>query len=482
MSGYCPNTPESLAAPGILLVDDEADWLASMTLLLEFSAGLSDVRACQDSRQVMDILDAGGIGLVLLDLTMPHVSGTELLAAIAERHPDVCCIVLSGMNQLATAVECMRLGAYDYYVKTDDESRIVGGIARAMHMLELRAENREVASRLVSGQLRQPEAFAAIHTRSAAMHAIFAYIEAVARSPRPLLVTGESGVGKESLVRAAHELSGRRGPLVALNVAGLDDAVFADTLFGHVRGAFTGADAPRRGLVEEAAEGTLFLDEIGDLSIASQVKLLRLLQEGEYYPLGSDQPRRLCARVIAATHADLAVSEREGRFRRDLFFRLRTHHVAVPPLRERPEDIAPLLDHFLGEAAAAMAKRKPTPPPELAALLGTYPFPGNVRELAAMVYDAVSLHTGRMLSMDAFKRHIGTPEAATAVAAAVADGDNPFANLATLPSFAQAERLLLDEAMARSGGRQTLAARMLGVTQSALSKRLKAQRRDDDAS
>ena len=471
MTTACPP-----AAPGILLVDDEPDWLASMTLLLEVSAGLDNVRTCSDSRQVLDILGEGGVGLVLLDLTMLHLSGTELLAAIAERHPDVICIVLSGMNQLATAVECMKLGAYDYYVKTDDEERILGGILRAVHMLELREENREVASRVVSGQLRHPEAFAAIRTQSPAMRAVFAYIEAVAQSPRPLLVTGESGVGKESLVRAAHELSGRSGPLVACNVAGLDDGVFADTLFGHVRGAFTGADAPRRGLVEEAAGGTLFLDEIGDLSVACQVKLLRLLQEGEYYPLGSDHPRRLCARVIAATHADLAAREREGLFRRDLYFRLRTHHVVVPPLRERPEDIAVLLDHFLDEAATAMGKRKPTPPPELAALLATYAFPGNIRELAAMVYDAVSLHTGRMLSMESFKRHIGAPETAPAAA----PDDNPFTGLPALPNFAQAEKLLLTEAMARSGGRQTLAARLLGVTQSALSKRLKALRENDD--
>jgi DNA-binding NtrC family response regulator len=467
----CPS-----AAPGILLVDDEPDWLESMALLLEVSAGLEGVRTCQDSRQVMDILDAGGIGLVLLDLTMPHLSGTDLLAAITERHPEVASIVVSGLNQLATAVACMKLGAYDYFVKTDDEARMVGGILRAVHMLELREENREVASRLVSGELRHPEAFAAIRTKSPAMHALFAYIEAVAGSPRPLLVTGESGVGKENLVRAAHALSGRGGPLVACNVAGLDDAVFTDTLFGHVRGAYTGADAPRRGLVEEAAGGTLFLDEIGDLAIASQVKLLRLLQEGEYYPLGSDQPRRLCARVIAATHADLAARERDGAFRRDLYYRLRTHHVAVPPLRERPEDIEPLLDHFLAEAAAAMGKRKPTPPPELVPLLAGYPFPGNVRELAAMVYDAVSLHAGRMLSMESFKRRIGAPEATIT---ALAD-DNPFAGLPALPSFAQAEKLLLAEALARSGGRQTLAARLLGVTQSALSKRLKALRQGDD--
>jgi len=467
------NQQTSFPSFAILLVDDEPDWLTSMALTLELSAGITNIRQCQNGREALELLDAGGIGLVLLDLTMPGLSGEELLPLIAERHPQVLCIVLSGQNQLSAAVACMKLGAYDYYVKTDDEERILGGVLRAVRLLELQEENHEVSSRLVSGELRHPEAFAGICTRSRAMYAIFSYLEAVAKSPRPLLVTGESGVGKEDLVRAAHVLSGRSGPLIAVNVAGLDDAVFTDTLFGHVRGAFTGAEAPRRGMVEEAAAGTLFLDEIGDLSVPSQVKLLRLLQEGEYYPLGSDQPRRLRARVIAATHADLVSKEKDGLFRRDLYYRLRMHHVQVPPLRERPEDIGPLLDCFLEEAAVALGKVRPTPPPELPVLLASYSFPGNVRELQAMVYDAVSLHQGRMLSMETFKRHIGAGDAAV-----VTPQENPFTCLKWLPTFAQAEDLLLVEAMARSGGKQTLASRLLGVSQSALSKRLKALRQN----
>ncbi|MCA1985180.1 MAG: sigma 54-interacting transcriptional regulator, partial [Desulfovibrio sp.] len=272
--------------------------------------------------------------------------------------------------------------------------------------------------------------------------------------------------------RAAHALSGRQGRFVAVNVAGLDDAMFADTLFGHVRGAFTGAEAARKGMVEEAAGGTLFLDEIGDLSPASQVKLLRLLQEGEYYPLGSDQPRRLRARVIVATHHNLAESEAAGRFRRDLFYRLRTHQVHIPALRERKEDIAPLLRHFLAEAAADMGKPTPTPPRELAGCLAAYAFPGNIRELRAMVYDAVSLHRGRVLSMGSFLEAMGVhptakPEAACAPAV------NPFHHCDRLPSIAEAAGLLVEEAMARAGGNQTMAARLLGISQPALSKRLR---------
>jgi DNA-binding NtrC family response regulator len=454
---------------GILLVDDEPAWLRSLSLTLESSAGFTNLFSCQDSRDVPAILERGGIGLVLLDLTMPGLSGEELLVRIAERHPEVACIIISGVSQLDTAVRCMKLGAFDYYVKTDEEDRIVGGVVRAVRMLELRAENRAVTSRLVSGGPSHPEAFAGIVTCSRAMQSVFAYLEAVAPSSQPLLVTGESGVGKESAVQAAHAISGRTGRLVAVNVAGLDDTVFADTLFGHIRGAYTGADTPRKGMIEEAAGGTLFLDEIGDLSLASQVKLLRLLQENEYYPLGSDQPKRLRARVIVATNRDLAAEEAAGRFRRDLYYRLRTHHAHIPPLRERKEDIAPLLDHFLAEAAAAMGKPKPRPPRELVPCLATYAFPGNMRELRAMVFDAVSLHQGRMLSMAAFLDAM----ARTGPCPAAPPPVNPFAPFERLPTFAEAAACLVTEAMSRSGGNQTLAARLLGISQPALSKRLK---------
>jgi DNA-binding NtrC family response regulator len=229
-------------------------------------------------------------------------------------------------------------------------------------------------------------------------------------------------------------------------------------------------------MVEEATDGTLFLDEIGDLSISSQTKLLRLLQEGEYFPLGSDRPKRLRARVIVATHQDLTAREAAGMFRRDLFYRLRTHSVHIPPLRERKGDITLLLNHFLDEAARSLGKKKPTPPRELAQLLAAYHFPGNVRELRAMVYDAVSLHKERVLSMESFVRAVSArgvpppllPETALS---------NPFAHLDRLPTFPEVIELLIDEALHRTAGNQTIAARLLGVSQPALSKRLKGSRK-----
>ena len=347
----------------VLLVDDEPAWLGSLALTLESCGGISNILTCSDSRRVMEILDKGQVGLVLLDLTMPHLSGEQLLEQIAECHPEITAIVISGLNQVESAVRCMKLGAFDYCIKTDEEDRIVGAVLRAIRMVEMRREYQEMSSRLVSRELRHPEAFAGIVTGDRSMLDIFSYVEAVAKSPQPLLITGESGVGKELIARAAHSLSGCRGKLVTVNVAGLDDTVFSDTLFGHLRGAFTGAEQSRRGMVEEAGDGTLFLDEIGDLSIPSQVKLLRLLQEGEYFPLGSDVPKRLKARVVVATHQNLLEKEQAGTFRRDLYYRLRTHHVQLPPLRERRGDIPLLLDHFLAEAAHTLGRKKPTPPP-----------------------------------------------------------------------------------------------------------------------
>ena len=457
----------------VLLVDDEPAWLGSLALPLESCAGISNIRTCSDSRQVMAILDEMSVGLVLLDLTMPHLSGQELLEQIAERHPEITVIVVSGLNQVETAVRCMKLGAFDYCIKTDEEDRIVGAVLRAVRMVEMRREYQELASRLVSRELRHPEAFSGIVTADRFMLDIFSYVEAVAKSPQPLLITGESGVGKELIARAAHTLSGCRGKLVTVNVAGLDDAVFSDTLFGHLRGAFTGAEQTRRGMVEEAVDGTLFLDEIGDLSIPSQVKLLRLLQEGEYFPLGSDLPKRLKARVIVATHQNLLEKEHGGTFRRDLYYRLRTHHVQLPPLREQRGDMPLLLDHFLEEAARALGRKKPTPPRELAQYLAAYCFPGNVRELKAMVYDAVSVHRDRILSMDSFVNTIERLQPACPPTRPGAPRQNPFSGFAELPTFTDAAAFLVMEALERAGGNQTLAARLLGISQPALSKRLK---------
>ncbi len=465
-------------AKPILLVDDERPWLRSLALMLERKGGFGNLLLCDDGREVMDILSQREISLVLLDLTMPHQSGQELLTQIAEEHPGLPVIILTGLNQLETAVKCMQLGAYDFFVKTTEEERLVAGIRRALQMQELEGENRQLKKPFLGVGLQKPEAFSPLITCSGKMQSIFQYLEAVAPSGHPILITGESGVGKELVARAIHALSRPGAPCVAVNTAGLDDQVFSDTLFGHVRGAYTGADQSRAGMIEQAAGGTFCLDEIGDLKLPSQVKLLRLLQEREYYPLGSDRPKRVNARLIFSTNRDLPSLMQAGEFRRDLYYRLCAHQVHIPPLRQRPEDIPLLFDHFLAEIAAEQGKPRPTPPPELYLLLANYDFPGNIRELRAMVVDAVSLHRGKKLSMDSFRQAMQrsiAPPASTARAGAV-DFSAILPSLHRLPHLRDVPQALISEALRRSQGNQRLAASLLGISQPAIHKRLKGQK------
>ncbi len=455
---------------GILLVDDEPGFLRSLSVALERRSGINHIYQTNDSREVMGIIEKEPIALVLLDLNMPYISGTDLLRQIVEKHPEIGVIVISGMNQIEVAVDCIRFGAYDYFVKTTEESRLLEGIVRAIEKLEMQHENQAMRKRFLTDTLEHPQAFSQIITQNKKMRSIFQYLESIASSRQPVMITGESGVGKEQIAKAVHALSHRSGDLVSVNVAGIDDNVFADTLFGHRRGAFTGADRKRIGMVEAAADGTLFLDEIGDLSLASQVKLLRLLQEGDYYPLGSDRPKRSRARVIVATHQDLYRKVEEGSFRNDLYYRLCIHHVEIPALRERKDDVHLLFDHFLSKASDELEKTKPTYPKELPVLLSNYHFPGNIRELQALVYDAVSRHKSRMLSMDVFRRVINNPSVPTEPVDSFPEIFSPDKPLPTLQEMSE---LLVTCAMERAEGNQSLACKMLGISQPALSKRLK---------
>lgn len=465
--------PERLSPSSpLLLVDDEKSWLHSLAATLEFSAGFNHTLLCHDSREVLDLLAGREVSVILLDLTMPHLSGEELLLLIAQRHPEIPVIVISGMNQIETAVRCMKLGAFDYFVKTEEKERLLAGIRRALAVLELRRENRQLKAGLLDGDLEKPQAFAGIVAADPRMKSLLRYAEAIAVSPEPVLITGESGTGKELVAKALHQLCCPEAPWVAVNVAGLDDNVFSDTLFGHARGAFTGADQVRRGLIEQAAGGILFLDEIGDLSLASQVKLLRLLQEGEYYPLGSDLPKTVDVRIVVATNQDLEASKARGEFRNDLYYRLRIHRLHIPPLRERPDDIPLLLESFLDQAAASLGKKKPTAPKELPSLLASHPFPGNIRELRAMVYDAVSTHPGGVLSMEPFKKTIGLQAREKEESATAATPSSDIVFPEQLPSLNEVGRSLVAEAMRRAKGNQGVAAGLLGISRQALNKRI----------
>ena len=465
----------------VLLVDDEPQLLRSASLLLR-SSGIRNVITLSDSRKVLPLVGEYEIGVLVLDLTMPRLSGLELLEQIASRHPDIPVIIMTASNDIETAIECMRKGALDYLVKPVEKNRLISAVKRVLEIRNLRDEVFTLKEQLLSEHLHFPEAFAAIVTRDSVMHSIFKYVEAIANTSQSVLITGETGTGKELIARAIHELSGRGGEFIAENVAGLDDTMFSDTLFGHRKGAFTGADHPRLGLIAQAAEGTLFLDEIGDLKASSQLKLLRLLQEQCFYPLGADQPKQSSARIVVATNRDIQQCVERGDFRKDLYYRLRAHHIRIPPLRERKYDIPLLIQHFINKAALTLGKHPPTYPPELERLMKNYHFPGNVRELEAILFDAVTRHKGGTLSIQSIRDSVGLEISLEEKQTLNKTGTEVMIELFSkrLPTLKEMEHYLIVEALRRADGNQRIAAEMLGLTRQALNKRLLRGRKKVD--
>jgi DNA-binding NtrC family response regulator len=463
--------------PPLFLVDDDETALALYRTVLEYH-GERNLVLFRDGGEVSAHLARTGCSLLLLDLHMPGVSGRQVLEDIRREHPQVPVVVVTADDAVETAVECMKLGAFDYLTKPVEKNRLWAVVRHALELTELQQEVGRISSRFMSDRLGHPEAFENIVTNSDSMKAIFRYVEAIAASPRPVLLTGESGTGKELVARAIHALSEREGSFVAVNAASLDDTMFSDTLFGHVRGAYTGAEGERRGLVEAASGGTLFLDEIGDLQSGSQVRLLRLLQEEEYYPLGCDQIRKASARIIAATNADLQQRQAQGAFRKDLYFRLMAHHIEIPPLRERFEDLPLLVERFLEQAAEALDRKKPSVPKELYALLETHGFPGNVRELQSMIFDAVGRQRGNVLPLAMFKEYMEKLRGERGAPRTVSSSGQPHISYTgVFPTLRETEEFFVREALRRSKGNQSLAAQLLGINQSTLSRRLKAERR-----
>lgn len=463
----------------VLLVDDEEQFLLSAELTLSAN-GINNIITLSDSREVMKALDEQEFSLVVLDINMPHISGLELLPLIVEKYPEIPVVIITALNDVENAVYCIKEGAFNYILKPVDNTRLVTTIRGGLDIREIRNENVRLKKYLLKDELEHPDLFGHIITRSSKMRSIFKYIEAIARTRLPVLITGDTGVGKELIAKAIHDVSQREGELVPVNVAGVDDHLFSDTLFGHKKGAFTGAETERKGLIEQAQKGTLFLDEIGDLSIESQVKLLRLLQDGKYYPLGSDMAKLSDARIICATHRDIEKMKESNEFRKDLYYRLQAHHIHIPPLKERKKDIPLLVDHFLEKAAKELGKKRPTPPKELYTLLSNYPFPGNIREMEGIIFDAVSMHKSGILSLDSIKEKIfphqnGKQNESTPLTNYESEEKISFAD--DFPTLKEAEDLVINEALKRADGNQTIAARMLGMSRRALNNRL--QRRND---
>lgn len=449
--------------PAILVVDDDAAFLRGVGRVLRMD-GYEGVTLCEDPRKVAALLERQGFGTVLLDLNMPGVSGEELLGHILRQAPRTAVVMITATNDADTAIRCVKAGAYDYLVKPVDSDRLSQTVRGALRHHGVVAVDDTGQQGARESCLRRAEVFSGIVTQSPAMLTLFNYIESVAPSMESVLIQGETGTGKGLLSKAIHDASGRSGPLVSVNVAGLDAEAFSDTLFGHRKGAFTGAGTARDGLIETAAGGTLFLDEIGCMQRDIQIKLLRLLEEREYFPLGSDTPRKSTCRVVAATAVDLRQAIRSGAFRSDLYYRLHTYLAHIPPLRERVGDIPLLLDRFLGDAAASLSKPKPTVPPELFAHLAGYGFPGNVRELRAMAFEAVSAHSHGVLSMRTFLARIDWAIAADRGTEDACGSAAPVTFGVELPTLDETARLLMDEALDRTQGNQKAAAKLVGVS------------------
>ena len=470
----------TLTCKQVLLVDDEEEILATSKLALEIG-GLRDVATISDSREVHYYLAENEVAVMVLDLSMPHVSGLELLGTVTRDYPQIPIIVVTANDEIATVVECMKLGAFDYLAKPVSPGRLLTSVQKALERCTLSNEISSLKERLLSDNLDHPAAFASIVTRNRLMRSMFQYVEVIASSRQPIIITGETGVGKELVARAVHELSGSKGEFIALNAAGLDDHMFSDSLFGHKKGAFTGADQPREGLIARAAGGTLFLDEIGDLNEMSQLKLLRLLQEREYYPVGSDLTRKSDAHFVLATNRDLQSRIAEGKFRNDLYYRLCGHQVQVPPLRERKDDLPLLLDHFIRQEAESLGIPAPSFPDELVDLLETYHFPGNVRELQGMVSDAVPRSKARMLSQEPFRQAIaldlGQQPQPAGLPLDEASLQKKLEGIwGHFPTLHEAEDLLINSALASAKGNQGIAATMLGLKRQTLNMRLKVKK------
>ena len=412
--------------------------------------------------------------LIICSARMPEMNGFTFLNNIKkDKHiskiPVILLTVLDGLDLKNNS----SVKPDDFLVKPFKPWDL---ISKVNSILTCKQGKKQLNKNAETVKLNNPEVFSAVVTCSQTMYKMFRTVEKIAGSPDEILITGETGVGKESIAGIIHVLSGVSGILVKINSAGLDDALFSDTLFGHQKGAFTDAGSDRAGLIEKAKNGTLFLDEIGDLSAESQVKLLRLLEEKTYYRLGSDQENLANVRIIAATNVNLQDKMEKGEFRRDLFYRLNTHHIQIPPLRDRFEDLPLLIDHFFKLRAEELDKKIPFIPEELPVLLSTYHFPGNIRELKNMIKAALSRHEEKVLSLTYFKDYIKKNTSKGDLNINWGVSDQSWQNSITFNGYitlAELEQAYIDNILKKTKGNYSIAAQYLGINPSTISRKMK---------
>jgi two-component system response regulator PilR (NtrC family) len=438
----------------ILVVDDERSMQEFLEILLRREG--YDVTCAGDVDGALLALESDDFDLVISDLQMPGKTGLDLLHALRETSPETVALVMTAFASTETAIAAMKEGAYDYLTKPFqvDEIRLV--LEKALEKKLLARENRRLRSELRS-QIRQR----ALIGSGSAMQRVYELIGQVAETKANVLISGESGTGKELVARAIHAASDRRErPFVALNCGAIPENLLESELFGHVKGAFTGAVGNKEGLFETADTGTLFLDEVGELPPTLQVKLLRAIQEKAIRRVGGTNDRRVDVRILAATNRRLEDEVAAARFREDLYYRLNVIQIAVPPLRERPEDVPLLVQHFVEKYARELGKEIGGASEEAMRRLLEHSYPGNVRELENVIERAVALSRGGTIEVDALPPNLLRSPADGAARGALLPADG--ANLETLVN--DYERGLLLEALERAGGVKKRAAKLLGVS------------------
>jgi two-component system, NtrC family, response regulator AtoC len=444
----------------ILIVDDEESIRHMLLMMLKKADYLVDEAA--DGAEALEKIRGGEYDTVLCDVRMPKLSGIELLEALQDEALHTTVIVMSAYGTLDTAIEAMKKGAYDYISKPFKKDEVLLTLKKAEERERLFRENqalREVTQR----EFR----FDKIVARSEAMRRIFETVKKVADYPTTILLTGESGTGKELIARAVHYNSVRaKHPFVAVNCGAIPENLLESELFGHVRGAFTDALRNKKGLFEEAGDGTLFLDEIGELPLNLQVKLLRVLQESELRRVGDTRTIPVKARIIAAFARPLGELVDEGRFREDLYYRLNVMPIHLPPLRERPEDITLLSEHFIEKFKKSLGSPVVGISPAALRALANYPWPGNVRELENTIERAMVMAEGNLIKLEALPEAIQSAEAGVG---AFLGGDD----LSIKRGSRALERMLIEKALRRTKGNRTRAAELLEISHRALLYKIK---------
>jgi two-component system, NtrC family, response regulator AtoC len=444
----------------VLVVDDEENIRLVLRTLLKKHG--YDVEVADGGEAALAALEAFDPDVILTDVRMPRMGGLDLLGALkAKQHPATV-IVMSAYGNVDLAIEAMKAGAYDYVSKPFKPDEVVLALRKAEERETLRRENRALKE-----QIQKENQFESILAKSAEMVAIFKTVSKIADYKTTVLITGESGTGKELVARAIHTRSSRKAaPFVAINCGAIPENLLESELFGHKKGAFTDANADRRGLFEEATGGTLFLDEIGELPLSLQVKLLRVLQEEHIRRLGDTKDVKVDVRIIAATHRDLTADVKAGRFREDLFYRIHVLSIHIPPLRSRREDVSLLIDHFVTRNNARLGTSIRGVSTESRKLLLEYSWPGNVRELENTIERAMVLAEADVLQLGDLPERIR--DALDPVQVHLASGE-----LSVKKTTAAIEQILIRRALQKTKGNRTRAADLLEISHRALLYKIK---------